>query len=880
MRESDLRTEHADPGSARTPAVARDGDDVWSMLAAIAADGSTDPGLRSLVEAAIASQNDLRGVAIAIATRYRSLIDAVPDAVTVHDESGHIIDANSAACRIFGYQREELQQLAVADLNPSLPADHMQRLLASARLGSTHTVETINRRRDGHEFPVEVHSAVYIDGGEKRIVAVARDIGARKDADAELRASEARFRLLMQVIDKGVVVQDQDGRIESCNPAACRILGRKESELQAMSAEQIAQWRVLDEHGDPVDVADLPSWRALRTGQTISNTVYGLYLPHLGSQRWLSITSVPQFAEGNPHPFRVVSAFDDVTSMKREAELFAQTQVLANIGGWQFDFGDDLLAWTSQVYVIFDLPAQSRVTLERMGKFFPGDARQRLLDAIANVRRGNPIELELRMTSAIGRRRWVRIVARPIRHGDDVPGLSGTLQDITERKLVEDGLRKKALSDPLTGLPNRDALLEIADAAIAGSTAEDGPTLLYLNLDRFRAVNDMLGYGAGDRLLAVAAKRLRDCLPQEAICARFSGDEFMVLVSTGSTLAESTEIAKRLAAEFDRPFMIDEHEFRLTISIGFARFPDDGATVQQLVSHAGAAMVEAKRRGRNNWQRYSPSLARRVSNRLRIESQLRTALEANEFHLEFQPQIDLGSREVISAEALLRWNSRELGDLRPDLFVPYAENNGDIVAIGAWTIREACRQLRAWRDDGLAFSHIAVNVSYRQVLGGTLANTVIGALREYDLPGEALELELTERVLIEDLSDSQQTFAVLQGLGVKMVFDDFGEGYSALGYLRRLPIDGLKISHGFMQNVPGSAPDTAICEAIIRIGQSLGLTVIAEGIETQQQLDFLLARGARLGQGYLFSRPLGPAAFAEFVHTRNGPAKMRGARPA
>ena len=871
MRENDIRSGDADPTSTRTPTAGRDNADAWAALSALAADARTDPGLRSLIEAALAAQTDLRGVAIAITSRYRSLIDAVPDAVTVHDEVGRIIDANRAACHIFGYEREALQTLTVADLNPSLPADHMQHLLATLRHGSTHTVETVNRRSDGSVFPVEVHSAVYIDGGATRIVAVARDTSARALADAELRASEARFRLLMQAIDKGVVVQDEHGKFISFNPAACRILGYKENELTELLPEDLAEWRFLDEDGAPIEVADLPGWRALVTGKTISNTIHGIILPHLGSQRWLSITSVPQFIEGNPRPFRVVSAFDDVTAMKREAELFAQTQMLANIGGWQFGFGEDELNWTAQLYVIFDLPMRSRVTLDRMCKFFPGDARERLLGAIARVRRGESVELELRMASAIGRRRWVRLVARPIRHGEDVAGLIGTVQDITERKLVEDALRKKALTDPLTGLPNRDALLELADATLASARDDDGPALLYINIDRFRAVNDMLGYGAGDRLLAIAAKRLRHCLPVDTLCARFSGDEFMVLVSTGSTLGHCMEIAKRLAAEFDRPFSIDEHEFRLTISIGLARFPDDGATVQQLVSHAGAAMVEAKRRGRNNWQRFSPSLARRVSNRLRIESQLRNALEANEFHLEFQPQIDLGNQQVVSAEALLRWNNRELGDLRPDLFVPFAENNGDIVTIGAWAIREACRQLRAWRDDGLALSRIAVNVSYRQVLSGTLTNTVIAALRAYDLPGEALELELTERVLIEDLTDSQQTFAVLQGLGVKMVIDDFGEGYSALGYLRRLPIDGLKISHGFMQNVPGSAPDTAICEAIIRIGQSLGLTVIAEGIETRQQLDFLIARGTRLGQGYLFSRALGPDGFAEFARRRNDP---------
>ncbi|MBN8483078.1 MAG: EAL domain-containing protein, partial [Xanthomonadales bacterium] len=831
----------------------------------LAARADADRVLAELVAELQASQHAVRGVAIAIAARYRSLIDAVPDAVTIHDENGRILDANAAACGIYGRDRDTLRQLGVNDLNPSLPHDHMSTILANARLGSTSTVETTNLRGDGSGFPVEVHSNVYMDGNEKRVVAIARDITARKQVDRDLRASEARFRLFLQAMDKGVVVQDERGRILSCNPAACRIVGRSEAELQAMRSEHFAAWSLLDESGHAFAIDDLPNLRALRTGRTVNSTLVGIYLPHLGIQRWLSVTSVPQFAENGGRPIQVVSAFDDVTAMKHESELFAQTQSLAQIGGWQYGFGDDALVWTAQLYAICDLPPASGISLDRMIRFFPTDAREQLQAAIAEVRAGGTIELDLRMSSAIGRRRWVRIVARPIRHGDTVTGLIGTLQDITERKLVEVTLRNRALTDALTGLPNRDAVLEAAGATIDAAGGHDGPTLIHINLDRFRSINDVLGHGAGDRLLAMAARRLRDCLTNDSLCARFGGDEFLVLLPGGASEDQAARIAQRLAATFDEPFLIGQHEFRLTVSIGIARHPDDGATLQQLVSHAGAAMLEAKRRGRNAWFRYSPALARRAGNRLRIETHLRNAIAANEFHLEFQPQVDLGTQRALGAEALLRWTNPELGPMAPDLFVPYAESNGDIIAIGAWTIREACRQLREWRDRNVDIPYIAVNASFRQVLSGTLAGTVIAALREFDLPGEALEIELTERVFVEDLSDSQQTFAMLRGLGVKLVIDDFGEGYSALGYLRRLPIDGIKISHGFMQHVPGVPSDTAICDAIIRIGSSLGLMVIAEGVENEQQLEFLRERGTRLAQGYLFSRPLGANAFAAYL---------------
>ncbi|HNR91132.1 MAG TPA: EAL domain-containing protein [Dokdonella sp.] len=852
--------------------------DVWSRLAELAARSDADPELQAALGEALASQRALHSVAIAVATRYRSLVDAVPDAVTIHDELGRIVDANAAACRTYGYEREVLKTLSVHDLNPGLPPDHMERVLSEFRLGQTYTIETVNRRGDGMGFPVEVHSNAYFDGGDKRIVAVARDISSRHKADLELRASEARFRLLVEAMDKGVIVQDRRGRIVSCNPAACRIFARSSEQLRAMREAQFAEWKLLDEHGQPFPIEEMPNLRALRSGRAISNTVIGIYLPHIGAQRWLSVTSVPQFKEGCADVLQVVSTFTDVTAIKRESELFAQAQELAHIGGWQYGFDNDHIDWTRQIYVIFDLPLDSEITLERMMCCMPGESRTRFREALATVRRGDLVEIDLRMTSAIGRRRWIRIVARPIRHGDSVTALSGTLQDITEQKAVEDQLRRKAMTDPLTGLPNRDVMLEAIAAEIAEAGSQGGPSLLHINLDRFRTVNDLLGYGAGDRLLAVVAERLRANLAGEWLCARIGGDEFMVLLPADCDEDQCQRTAEALASAFAEPFRVDDHEMRLTLSTGIAQHPEDGATLHQLMSHAGAAMVEAKRRGRNLWQRFTPALARRASHRVHIESQLRRAIDAGEFQLEFQPQLDLATRRVRSAEALLRWTNHDLGEVSPDLFVPYAEANGDIVAIGEWTIRETCRQLRQWRNDGLDLAHVAVNVSYRQVLGGSLTSCIVSALREFDLPGEALELELTERVLIEDLSDSQQTFSILQGLGVRMVIDDFGEGYSALGYLRRLPIEGIKISHRFMQHIPVVAADMAICEAIIRIGQSLDLEVIAEGVENEQQLDFLATRGMCIAQGYLFSRPLRANDFAAYARACNARSEVRSSR--
>ncbi len=808
----------------------------------------------------------------AAARRYRILIDAVPDAVTVHDAEGRILEANLAAERIYGYSLEQLRRMDVYDLNPDLPRDHMRQVMHTLQLGRTDTVETTNRRGDGSRFPVEVHSNLFIDEGQPRIMAVARDIGKRREADAELRASEARYRALLQAMDKGVLVQDGAGRIVSVNPAGCRILGLSEGELVAVRRETLQDWRFEDESGAALPFEQLPGMRALLGGKAVDNTLVGVYLPHQHAYRWISIGSVPQFLDGQSRPFQVISTFSDVTALKRVGELFAKTQALASIGGWEFDFLTDALFWTEEMYRIHDLLPHSGISMERARSFYAAADLARMDDAARRARDvGDSFDLELRLTSAIGRRRWVRMLGQPLRRHGKIVGLSGTVQDVTERKLQEEHLRLQAQTDSLTGLANRDTMLAAVERAIGAAGAARGPALLFVDLDRFKVVNDMLGHVAGDRILAVAAQRLARCAGSEAQAARFGADEFLLLLDLADDSA-AQRLAERITAAFAEPFTYAGEEFALTVSVGIARHPADGTTAQQLVNHADAAMVEAKRRGRNTWHAFTPQLARSLNDRLLIEAQLRRALDNGEFRLEYQPTLDLREQYVVGAEALLRWHSHQLGEVGPAVFIPHAENSGDIVRIGDWVIREACRQMRRWRDAGLALRRVSVNVSYRQFLSEHLAGTVQRALLEYDLPGDALELEMTERVLIEDVPDTLATLAQLRSLGVTLTIDDFGEGYSALNYLRRLPIDGVKISHAFMQGVPGDPADAAVCEAIVRIARSLGLEVTAEGVEHTAQRDFLVALGTPLAQGFLYSRALAPERFVAFCERWPRPA--------
>ena len=800
-------------------------------------------------------------------SRYGGLFDAAPDAITLIDREGHILDANNAAVSLFGWSLDELRRMTLLDINPSLPPDHLANIWDSLELDTTTAIQTTNRRSDGTLVPVEVHSRAYIENGIKLVVAVARDISERLRAQSELSSSEERYSALLGAVDKGVILHDGDGRVRSLNAAAMRILGVQTNELSTRSS--LASWDIYDAESQPIAWSENPVSRAVRSGQRVDSTVLGVVHRRSGIGRWISISVVPQFRTGETAPFQLISLFSDITELKRASELFDEVQSLARIGGWTFDLKQQTLYWTDALQRLVGrdprqpLEANALVTL-----LHPGD-RSRMQAAIdLAARDGTPIEVEARVFPSANRAMWVRVLGHAqSRHG--VPyQLSGTIQEITARKLEEDRLRKQAQIDPLTGLWNRDAVLGMLATALGNADHHPGPALLYVDLDRFKVINDLLGHNAGDRLLIAAARRLSGSLPAGVQVARFGGDEFLVLMPDAPNDEGVWQLAERIGQAFAAAFSHGGEEFVITPSIGIARYPNDGLNVQQLLNHADVAMCEAKRRGRNTWQMFSPALALQLKERLLIETQLRRAIENEEFHLVYQPKLDMLENKVIGAEALLRWRSRVLGDLAPDTFIPIAETSGDIVRIGAYVLDRACKQLRDWRASGLNLGHVAVNVSFRQFLGDHFERSVREVLEATGLPPQALELEMTERALIEDAPATEHTLASLHKLGVAISIDDFGEGYSALGYLRRLPIAGIKISHHFMLGVPANSTDAKLCEAILQMARALNLGVVAEGVETAEQRDFLLNLGARYAQGFFFAPPLSADEFERFARDR------------
>jgi diguanylate cyclase (GGDEF)-like protein/PAS domain S-box-containing protein len=440
------------------------------------------------------------------------------------------------------------------------------------------------------------------------------------------------------------------------------------------------------------------------------------------------------------------------------------------------------------------------------------------------------------------------------------------LADISKRRMAEEQIRHLANHDPLTGLPNRGTMDDRLQQAIA-STARHGGELwvLFLDFDRFKLINDSLGHRYGDIVLTTMAARLKEACRETDTVARLGGDEFVLLLAEPPGGALSVRLIERLMQNLAQPIWVNGQALLLTSSIGIAVYPEDGDSAERLVEHADIAMYRAKQDGRNRFCFYTPSMNDAAIARLQMEGDLRHALEKSEFLLHYQPQADLDSGEIVGAEALLRWQHPSRGIVPPAEFIPMAEDTGLIVPIGEWVIRSACLQQRAWRARGMKPLRVAVNLSPRQFAQKDLVATVARILDDTGMAAAELELEITESTVMHDVEHAVRQLRELKALGVHLSIDDFGTGHSSLAYLKRFPIDILKIDRSFIKDIARNGDGGAIATAIITLAQALKLQVVAEGVETQEQLDYLRRARCHRMQGFLLSRPLAPPMFERTV---------------
>jgi len=438
--------------------------------------------------------------------------------------------------------------------------------------------------------------------------------------------------------------------------------------------------------------------------------------------------------------------------------------------------------------------------------------------------------------------------------------------DLSQNRQAQEKLNHLAYHDALTDLPNQVLFKDRLKQAIALSRRSDQmQAVLLLNLDRFKTINDSLGYTAGDRLLQSVAQRLSSCVRESDTVARFGGDDFAVLLTQIPRAQDAANVASAIKSALDQAFLFEDQEIFVSSSIGISLYPHDGRDTGGLLKNAGAALDRAKSLGGNVYQFYTAGGTTRALKQLVLENNLRPGLERAEFFVQYQPQVDIRGFHLVGMEALVRWQHPSLGLLYPSEFVPLAEESGLIIALGDWVMRTACAQNKAWQDAGLTPLRLSVNFSARQFQQATFMDDVAHILKETNLDPRWLELELTESSIMKEPEVAIEKLHELKLMGIKVAIDDFGTGYSSLNYLKRFPIDTLKIDKTFVSDVCKDPHDTAIVRAIINLGHALDLTVIAEGVETKEQLQYLSALECDVVQGFLFSKALHAAAFEELL---------------
>ncbi|MEN8762666.1 MAG: EAL domain-containing protein, partial [Thiogranum sp.] len=547
-------------------------------------------------------------------------------------------------------------------------------------------------------------------------------------------------------------------------------------------------------------------------------------------------------------------------------------QRIAQLGNWEIDTETITMSWSEEVYRILGVE-QERVTpslAALLGLVHEEDREQVRHWFSLALKTGGGHSINYRVVSPRGRLCNVfQQVEAIIDLDGNVTQLHGTLQDTTERQKFEDKIRELAYFDSLTGLPNRESFLMHVDQSIkSASRHKHELAALFLDLDNFKRINDTLGHTIGDLLLKAIAERLQECLRSSDIVghdtdyvstnmvSRFGGDEFTMLLTEIHNSDVAAVVSQRVMESLMRPLNLAGHEVVVTPTIGIAIFPEDGNNSEVLFRNADTAMYAAKRNGKNQFQFYNKAMNANAKERLMMESQLRNALENKELQLHYQPQMELDNGRVVGVEALLRWQNKKLGNVPPDTFIPIAEDSGLIIPIGEWVLRTACTQLKAWQDTGVLIERVAVNISVRQFMHPRFFELVKQVIEDTGLDAESLELEITESLLMQDVETAIHLLRELKAIGIQLAIDDFGTGYSSLSYLKRYPIDRLKVDKAFVQDITTNFQDAAITKAVIAMGNNMDLRVIAEGVETEEQLHYLVDKQCHEVQGYYLSKPI------------------------
>ncbi|HXF16051.1 MAG TPA: EAL domain-containing protein [Burkholderiales bacterium] len=575
--------------------------------------------------------------------------------------------------------------------------------------------------------------------------------------------------------------------------------------------------------------------------------------------------SVPDAGSADPEEMNpgTLEALKASLDRKRLALAFAE------IGTCEFDVKTSVVHSSEMSLRLFGIRTNQRdvpydtllacLHLEDRPKF--DHALEQCLNGTGNL------DIEYRVSWTDGNYRWLRTKGDALLNLDGEPiKVLWVTEDVSQRKDMDARVRFLAHHDLLTGLPNRTLFQDrLQQALAAAKRMQSRVALLFIDLDRFKYVNDSFGHRAGDILLQTVASRLRKCVRETDTVCRHAGDEYLIVLSALRDPSEAALVAEKVLKIFDEIFVLENHEVQISASVGISVYPDDGQTMEDLIRNADAAMYHSKKSGRNRFEFFTAELNAPVAERLVLANQLRRAIENNELILHYQPQFDTTTSQLVGAEALVRWNHAEHGLLFPDSFIALAEESDIIHLIGEWVLNEACRQIADWQVRNIKLVPVAINFSAFQFRRANLVENVAAAFARHGVKPHQLEIELTENAIMQDPKETAKTLDQLNEMGVSLSIDDFGTGYSSLNYLKRFPIDKLKIDRSFVEDLPHDLNDAAIVQAIINLAKSLRMIVIAEGVETRAQLDFLRSLSCEVYQGYLGGRPIDAERFAALL---------------
>ena len=796
----------------------------------------------------------------AIDPAWHAAFDDLQEAVWVVDASARsIVFANPSAAKLLQVPMKELQGVAVERF-AATPQDHL--FWADTRQVVADGIEstTVVLRGDGELVPVMRRvTPLAMSPGLGAMLVTMTDLSERQHAERELERLLAELRATLDSVADGILVCGLDGRIRAFNHRLVHIwqipqtllLRRDDAALQAHLTSRVLHPDLYQARLDAIALDPGTSTRdllELHGGQVVERRC------------------VAQMSHGSVTG-RVYS-FRDITEQTQSEAALRVTSLAFEASPYAIFFTDAHQVITRvnpQFERLTGVPA-ARVLGRRAASLFGASAEAELTAQVQLAWQSQAVwDGELSLPGASKDACAVQLAWVVLRDAaGNIEQSIGFVRDLTQQHAARKRIDELAYSDVLTGLPNRLLLSQRVESALRTvQPGGGGFAILVLDLDRFKVINDSLGHAFGDRVLRLVATRLQICLRQSDMLCRQGGDEFLVYVHA-SDGAAAEHVARRMLQEMQQPFSLDGMSFSIQCSIGVALYPQDGASLDELIKQADSAMYRVKERGRGNYGFYQPQMNANLLARMKLEHAMRQALSHDAMQVHYQPQVELGSGRIVGAEALLRWTDAEMGVVSPATFIPLAEDTGYIVTLGAWVLEQSVMQAARWMRAGLALV-MSVNVSALELRQADFVERIARLLEQYELPACCLELELTESMLLQDAQEAAQRLRALADLGIALAIDDFGTGYSSLAYLKNLPIHKLKIDQSFVRGLPGDEGDCAIVSAIVHLGQALKFIVVAEGVETQAQRSSLQAMHCSHFQGYLCAPAMAAPDFERWL---------------